>query len=381
MEDLPWRTSGGRGRLWSVGVSLAVLLAGAPSSSRAASFAVDRADDEPAATVCTGAPNDCSLRGAILAANALAPEASDISLPAGTYLLSQAAACSYRLRGNPNLMTSTQLPLCLNAPVTISGDGAATTVIDANLLDRVIFVAADAIAEIRGVTITNGNLTGFSFGVVGGGGGVNNQGTLTLADSIVSDNAAFTTGGGIYNAGQLTLMRATVRVNSQLPNAGAGGGIYNDQQSSLTVVDSTISNNIVTANGGGIANFQGTVAILSSTVSGNTAGQLGGGIANFGGSFVGKLTITNSTISGNQTGSLGGGIYNHQSAETHLQSVTIANNVAGQDASSSAGGGIANSNSLVNAAQHTDRRQHRARFVWAGLRRVRLTGGGADLGG
>lgn len=32
---------------------------------------VDRTDDTAAATACTGAPNDCSLRGAIIAANAL----------------------------------------------------------------------------------------------------------------------------------------------------------------------------------------------------------------------------------------------------------------------------------------------------------------------
>src|ERR1700730_18671213 len=33
-------------------------------------FDVDRTDDTAAATACTVAPNDCSLRGAIIAANA-----------------------------------------------------------------------------------------------------------------------------------------------------------------------------------------------------------------------------------------------------------------------------------------------------------------------
>jgi hypothetical protein len=54
---------------------------------QAASFVVDRSDDAPTATACTAAADDCSLRGAILAAaNALAasasPEPSTISLPA-----------------------------------------------------------------------------------------------------------------------------------------------------------------------------------------------------------------------------------------------------------------------------------------------------------
>ena len=36
----------------------------------ATTLTVDRADDAVAATACTAAPNDCSLRGAIIAANA-----------------------------------------------------------------------------------------------------------------------------------------------------------------------------------------------------------------------------------------------------------------------------------------------------------------------
>src|ERR1700704_294577 len=36
----------------------------------ASTFDVDRTDDTAAATACTVAPNDCSLRGAIIAANA-----------------------------------------------------------------------------------------------------------------------------------------------------------------------------------------------------------------------------------------------------------------------------------------------------------------------
>src|SRR5215467_9124807 len=36
----------------------------------ATTFTVDRTDDTAAATACTVAPNDCSLRGAIIASNA-----------------------------------------------------------------------------------------------------------------------------------------------------------------------------------------------------------------------------------------------------------------------------------------------------------------------
>ena len=57
-------------------------------------FDVDRTDDTVAATACTAAPNDCSLRGAIIAANADASaDPSIINLqPATTYNLTLANA-------------------------------------------------------------------------------------------------------------------------------------------------------------------------------------------------------------------------------------------------------------------------------------------------
>src|SRR5262245_16303032 len=54
----------------------------------ASTFALDRGDDpDPPAQACTTTANDCSLRGALLAANAN-PGADTISLTAGTYTLS-----------------------------------------------------------------------------------------------------------------------------------------------------------------------------------------------------------------------------------------------------------------------------------------------------
>ena len=64
--------------IWSV-LTLAILLGGvflnftqhaaAPPPLFVTTFDVDRTDDV-AASACTVAPNDCSLRGAIIAANA-----------------------------------------------------------------------------------------------------------------------------------------------------------------------------------------------------------------------------------------------------------------------------------------------------------------------
>ena len=66
-------------------LAFAVVSAALPVS--AATFTVDRTDDDANATGCVdGTPNDCSLRGAVIKANG-AVGADTIVLPAGTYVL------------------------------------------------------------------------------------------------------------------------------------------------------------------------------------------------------------------------------------------------------------------------------------------------------
>ncbi|EGV17622.1 choice-of-anchor Q domain-containing protein [Thiocapsa marina] len=109
-----------------------------------------------------------------------------------------------------------------------------------------------------------------------------------------------------------------------------GGGIRNE--GTLTLNRCTVAGNTVDRSGGGIAN-RGTLVIDSSTISGNVAGTTtdvsaqGGGIYSEGGS----VTITNSTISGNDADSgglqdWGGGIF--ASGSLTLNSVTITDNSA-----------------------------------------------------
>src|SRR5512135_2739983 len=62
------------------------------TSALADTYDVDRTDDaSPPATACTAAPNDCSLRGAVIAANQHVG-ADVINVPAGTYTLAIAGA-------------------------------------------------------------------------------------------------------------------------------------------------------------------------------------------------------------------------------------------------------------------------------------------------
>src|SRR5262249_12673103 len=169
-----------------VGVAVtAALLLVARRAVHAATFTVDTTADDPAKTACDdAAPDDCSLRGAITAANALA-EASAIDVPAGTYELTQVVTCTRRFPGGSTLPLS-QVALCLTGQVTIRGAGAATTIIDGKGSHRVLFVSFAAVAEMRGVTLTRGIGEPLPEGGGADGGNVRNLGTLRLTDSVVS---------------------------------------------------------------------------------------------------------------------------------------------------------------------------------------------------
>lgn len=170
-------------------IALAVglgLCAGLAPLAQAATFTVDRTDDDAAAMACDAAgPNDCSLRGAILAANERPlSETSTINVPAGTYVLSQSSSCTYKHQGTPFSFTSSEVPLCVAKNVTLQGAGAATTIIDGNQAHRVFFISADATVQLGSVTIAHG-LGDRSFDLNPHGGGIVNEGTLTLTDSVV----------------------------------------------------------------------------------------------------------------------------------------------------------------------------------------------------
>jgi hypothetical protein len=158
-----------------------------------------------------------------------------------------------------------------------------------------------------------------------GGGGINNSGTLTLNNSIVQRNIADSYGGGIRNSGTLTLENSTVNSNDVLGNYAYGGGIYNI--GTLTLENSTINSNtgestnvLNYAYGGGIYN-SGTLTLENSTVSSNTT-DYGGGIYNDGGT----LTLDNCTVNSNRARRYGGGIYNDSTVI--LFHTTIASNWA-----------------------------------------------------
>ena len=156
------------------------------------------------------------------------------------------------------------------------------------------------------------------------GGGIANVGTLTLANSLVSNNST-DFGGGISNSGTLVLNNSTVSGNS----AGIfGGGILNS--GTLTINSSTISGNTSTQfGGGGIANSGGILTLNNSTVSGNSTNDSGGGLLNAGGP-TGTITLNYTTVSHNVAVGMGGGVASFSSTgSVTVNSSIIAGNQIG----------------------------------------------------
>ncbi|HSS17036.1 MAG TPA: hypothetical protein VLQ29_08640 [Candidatus Dormibacteraeota bacterium] len=241
------------------------------------------------------------------------------------------------------------------------GPGTATLAVDGNTTSRVFHIGSGKTVSISGLTVTHGIVASGS-----GGGILNDHAILTILNSTVSGNYAYSVGGGIYNDASnggnatLTIVNSTVDGNSaahdDIPfGGGEGGGIYNDSGTlmitssvvsnnyaglpgpnfpvgigggisnygTLTITESTITSNQVYLFGGGIQN-SGTLTITSSTISGNEAsGQHDGQPWGHGGGISGTVTLTNSTVSGNGASLSGGGIEGSVSSRTARLAATV----------------------------------------------------------
>ncbi|MGH1539280.1 MAG: PKD domain-containing protein [Arenicella sp.] len=208
--------------------------------------------------------------------------------------------------------------------VTIIGNGASETIINANSIGRVMHVNSTT-ATIQHLTLTGGLVPA---GINDNGGGLYaTNSNVTLEYLIVeNNNSPIDDGGGIYNNfGTLTVRNSIIRNNN---SGDHGGGITSFNTNNVLVVeDSYITGNTSGDNGGGIYSNSstGTATIRRSTISGNQAQDRAGGIEiNTAG------TIENTTISGNTvTDEDGGGLYAQSTSTTAtLNFVTITNNTA-----------------------------------------------------
>jgi len=291
-------------------LALALLHRGGPAYS---ALDVNRTDDPPL-NGCTPEPGGCSLREAIIAANANAATVDAINLPAGVFTLS-------RIGLNENAADTGDLDI-LNNLTFINGAGPTATVIDGGNVDRVFQVFLGKTVQMTGLTIQNGHLD------VGQRITIPASATVTLDYVVVASNDA-NEGGGIWNGGALTITNATIRDN--LAYATGGGILNGDSTANLQMAGATISGNQAGGvGGGGIANANVT-HLVNVTISDNYAtngGGGGGGIYNY---TTTDLTLTNVTVSHNTSTSanMGGGIRNASSASAYLKNTIVANNSGG----------------------------------------------------
>jgi CSLREA domain-containing protein len=370
---------------WTARVLLAalptLLLAGAVGDGRALAQAnaplgvnstLDAPDSQPGDGLCATSAGACTLRAAIMEANARSGP-DKIVLPASgfPYTLTRVGIDENGLRGD----------LDITGDLEIVGGGAPTTLIDGNgdlTKDRVLELHPDAEVSITGLTITNGYINAIAGGTIpysGGGVYVADTAALTLTESAVVANRTRgslalpdTSGAGIFVAeeGALVVLRSTIGWNVRTTRGGSGGGIAS-MGTARVEASRIVGNDAGDGSGGGIFNL-GTLTLKNTSVENNSASS-GGGFYNAGtlaiygglvaenyaylgagGYNVSSLTVVNSTLSGNRASGKGGGLYNTTASGGRvgfatLRGATVAQNLGGRyDNPDSAAGGIYNSN-------------------------------------
>lgn len=238
-------------------------------------------------------PSACTLREAIYAVNhhisfdGCVADASTkkIVLPAGNYLLT---------RGGSGEEASYWGDLDISSDVTIIGAGAATTSVSVdpntaiNDRDR-IFNVKNGQPERITVTIQGLTISGGYAQDKGGGGAILNEDAEVILRAVIiksNEAAKGTSGGGILNEGLMTIDNSVIDSNRA---AYFGGGIENHGQ--MTITHSLVVGNIAIA-GGGVDNLPkdrstGYAKMTNVTVAAN----IGGGINNSGKFYATNLTI------------------------------------------------------------------------------------------
>jgi hypothetical protein len=273
-------------------------------------------------------------------------EADLITLAEGTYTLTAVDNVTDGPNGLPSIVSA----------MTIQGVGPETTVIerDASAPEfRIVHVAPAGILTLEGLTIRGGTVYPIS-----DGGGVANNGTVTLTNCRVADSTA-TAGGGLANRGTMSVTNCTIADN--FGRATGGGGISNNglaivtqstvvgnrgddgetigggllNEGTLILTNSTVADNSGVDAGGGISN-SGLAILTNSTVADNQGGSPGGGGGGLRNTGTGTLILTNSTVADNRTPAAGAGGIDADGTVT-LQNTILARNIGGSGAPEEAG--------------------------------------------
>lgn len=268
----------------------------------AATFSPTRTDD-PAPDGC--APGNCSLREALIAANA-ADGADVVELaPGQVYLLELGGSNASEESGD----------LDVRSELTLRGRGA---ILDGQSTGRLLDVRSDRPVLIENLTLRNANTSLATNGTLNGGGLQVEDTMLTLRDVIFSANRAQTLGGGLYVRRGASV---TIEHSAFINNEGSNGGAVHSSSP-------LILRNVLFASN--TANLSGAAAYLTGTdvdyemrqvtFVANTAANNGGAIY-----FVGRsLTLDSVFAQDNRTPTDDGGFLS-ATGTGHVKSMTLRN--------------------------------------------------------
>ena len=294
-----------------------VLVLNMASFSAAATFNVDSQADSPDATlgdgVCASKAGGCTLRAAVEEANA-SSVACTINLPAGTYtLVSPDEGANFGQTG----------VLLLGGETTVSGAGLRTTVINGDGKNRIFEVGNKATVTISGLTLREAQVKG------GDGAAVLNRGNLSISNVLFLQNRAvgdplvaksgrgaalFNTNGGTASLNSVVALKNT--------SDGKGGAFFNDESSTLKIMNGEILGNQSLADAGGGISNSGTLEVTISTIRGNQAVEAAGGLDN----IEANAKLLDVEITENTAGSAGGGV--RSSGQFIGHNLTVSANTA-----------------------------------------------------
>lgn len=257
---------------------------------------------------------DCSLREAIVAANATVD--NDIiyfALP---------------LFGSPQTITlsGSEIVIANNGSLTIIGTGANRLTISGNNASRIISISDNAVVNISYLKFTGG--TGVGAANTGRAGAIyNNGGTTVISDCVMTGNQSSLGGGAMNNAtsGNLTIRNSVISNNQ---STSVGGAFQNFAGSTMHLINTAITENscATSSTGGGAMQGNGIITMTNVTMSGNSSLSSGGGIYYNGTG----LTMTNTNITDNTAATNAGGL--HKSTGTNnatIRNSIIAGNTGG----------------------------------------------------
>ncbi|MEU7724745.1 hypothetical protein AB0B78_05830 [Streptomyces sp. NPDC040724] len=214
----------------------------------------------------------------------------------------------------------------------IANEGGDVTLVDTEILTNVATSATDLPGNGGGLSNSAAGTLKLHKSTVAGntaddnGGGIQNEGALTVEHSLITNNEARDGNGGAIN----NLGTAKIKHSNLIENwAGQNGGAVNNALGgTLEIQQSTLADNKA-GNDGGAVNNAGTATLKKTKVESNSAGHDGGGINNaqeVGGDAT-QLTLEHTTVAENRAAGVGGGINNQAGAVVTLKESKIIKNL------------------------------------------------------